>query len=788
MEKRTHHLSLMKNKILKSLLKGFVVLFALSYSLNLSSQPIIDTNTDPLTTQYPAGTFTDALGVIVLPSVKYFEYDTVDIPFVVDPTGIVEQPSSITYPCGLAIPPVTTLKIEQDTLLIFRTEPVCASDPVANDYIEFNIVAGEGMATQTCKYRIPFYRDSLKLSLVLDVSGSMARPVEGNTDNTSRWDVLKSSVSLFVKQFEVFSQPGDSISLTYFTTDTVIPDPPIGQNFILITDDSFTPVELKSSSLIDTSTKYMGPMALTALGKGLQDAKEKLLSHNNYQYKKFILLFTDGLQNQTPKVRDDGITFTDDAFLNENSPDPIDSIRYFIIATWEALTPNINYLGAIASNNKGETLFAKELNPDFSYFFNIQLSNILHGNSPQIVGTYTGKFPAADTVHSFQINKNIHTILFQISHTKNSEVSHTIKRNGVDITHLASSVTNNEMYQLISYKLPIESDNSITSDGEWEVVLNGTENKKYCLTTLIDDHYFNYKCKVDKAQYTVGDPIHLNVDLSFARNVLNENLNVKAIIVKPGDDLGHLLATFPTSDNSSSYESTDEAQEKFENLLNDSTFNEALLPQNQHIVLTYNGNGNYSGNYSNTDLTGIYNIFFLIDGQITDYGKIERSHLISTAFKFGQVEPENPVVEITDTTNTGGTASVTIRPKNKFGKFMGPGLLSKIKIEIDKKYGTIRNQKDNLDGSYTFWIDNIPVDTKPSIKILVFNETLYEGKVPPSTWPELWKIIIFLILILILLIITLLKSSNNTNTLKYLIWIITILWLLYLILVKFGIL
>ncbi|MBA4322857.1 MAG: hypothetical protein C0408_08585, partial [Odoribacter sp.] len=80
------------------------------------------------------------------------------------------------------------------------------------------------------KFIIPFSHSPVKVALVLDISGSMYSPSAGGTE--SRWSILKRAVLSFTQLFEEVQAPGDSGSLTYFTTDTVQPGAPIFKDFI----------------------------------------------------------------------------------------------------------------------------------------------------------------------------------------------------------------------------------------------------------------------------------------------------------------------------------------------------------------------------------------------------------------------------------------------------------------------------------------------------------------------------------------------------------------------------
>ncbi len=753
--------------------------------------PTVSAQIDNEITHYPTGTYLD-LDVIVLPPILLFEKDSVDIPLTIDYipgmlTIDTDISNEVTYPC-MDAESMTYLAMH-DTFVVIKVDYVCPQDDNLK-FIEFTIKADNG-GTTFQRFRIPLQRINARMVMVLDISGSMILPANDDPSNPTRWDVLKNSVNLFTEKFEYFNQEGDSISVTYFTTDTVIPNEPLDQYFIDVTAEDYSPEEEKSSYIINADMDSRGPMQMTAMGKGLLDAKRKLKIPNTGKSRKIALLFTDGLQNIDPKVKEtDGNTFnvgTDS--LNNYSNDPLDSINYFTIATWEAAAAPL-VIKAIATNNNAALNATAGQLSEFETFFNEHLSNILNEGSPQIVDRRFSFITETGSSQKFLINKHLNKILFEITHSKDDSIIPVIEKDGIDITEYAN-IKDGGYYKLISFNLPDDRNPGLLSLGEWNIKLTGNVGADYNLTCFVDDHFLQYNCKLDKSVYTVGDPINFKVDLSYAGKALETDNQIEAFIFKPGEDLGHLLATYDMSnynpDQQSPEEIVDPVQQMFQDLINnDSSFYSALLPEEQKINLTHQGNGKYIGSFANTELTGVYNIIFKIKGEIPNNGNYERSKLISSVVKFGKIEEETPYVEQVDT-NDNNTKSIklAIRPINKYGKYLGPGFKNHINVKIDPKQGYFEDIQENLDGTYKILITNIPVDLNPQIVISVLDETFYEGKAEPGT-PHYWKYIILLILLLIIILIKLIKTKPN-NFLKVILWILLIAWIIYLIFQYFNI-
>jgi hypothetical protein len=295
-------------------------------------------------------------------------------------------------------------------------------------------------------------------------------------------------------------------------------------------------------------------------------------------------------------------------------------------------------------------------------------------------------------------------------------------------------------------------------------------------------------------------------------------------LLKPGDDIGHLLATYDTPDSQTdSIDPASPAQQKlYSLLLNDSSFYQKLKANDMLIELQSDGNGHFENVYTNTELTGVYQAYFFISADHPGFGKFIRTQKQSLVLKFGQVEPETPKIvdnssvsntPVQDPTGTTPIDTITvsdqdkrnkliilkIRPKNIFGYYMGPGFKSIINVVINpenKKLHTasllpvqpatsepfVTEIRDNLDGSYYIFVAGIAARTNPVIQIKISDEVLYEGKACPV---PVW-VYILLIILLILLILMRYFKSKNIKIYKIILWIIALFILLLILLQYYG--
>lgn len=769
------------------------IFFMLSLT-NLYSQIISRNDSDYVGGSVPieCSTPTDPACIIILPpAVKGVDY-SFTIPLLTE---------SLRPSLSFIFTPVTNCQSGNwsntpDGTIQMAAASICK--PEIGNFVEIDleVINNSTGDSDRQKYRLPILRDPVKIVMVLDISGSMSLPVPGGTE--IRWQVLKNSVELFTEKLQISRQDKDSIGITYFSTNLTQPAAPINDGFISITTNTANP------STLDTIRKDLllrGPTLCTAMGKGLLNAKLKLKDNTPINARKLVLLFTDGLQNVDPLVNSDGYTLSPGGFTLNNCPCPSsDSIIYYTIGMGDlTLVPAI--LAQIADANSGVALTTTTgvEEGDLYNFFQDQFSYMLEGNSPQIVSRKKGYIPSTGVSYTFQVNSNVSKIFFEFINPDARNITLKLEKDGKDLTPLAK-ISEGSYYKILSLPLPILSADAVPTRGEWKLTIAGTSTKKFSLACFVSDHFLDFQCKPSKTVYTVGDTLYFDAKIKYAGKTIVGNENkVQVMLLKPGDDLGQLLATYVDTRTDSVQDVGSEAQQKFFHLIqSDSSFYKALLPESQIITLLPDTAGRFAGKFVNTDLTGIYQLLYMVNGEIKGIGKFERNKQYTVVFKFGMLDPEASQVDATitnppssnspttanDTTRT-RTATVTIKPQNKFGYYLGPGYISMIKCSISPKQGVLKSSKDNLDGSYTFVIKNIPPSIQPDLSITVMGELLLQG-FPNKPPIHFWEYLI-LILLLVILLIRYIYLKSGMNWLKIVVWIFLILWIILLILQKLGI-
>ncbi|MCU0462163.1 MAG: hypothetical protein MUF36_09140 [Bacteroidales bacterium] len=668
---------------------------------------------------------------------------------------------------------------------------------------------------------IPISRIPVKVALVLDISGSMGGNAHNSTEK--RWDVLKRAVIGFAQLFEEFPVDGDVGCLTYFTTDTIQPHSPILKGFIPV----YPPLHLPESELYSKRIEKdmgppRGPMNMTAMGKGLKDGKSKLEPGSD-PLRKSVVLFTDGLQNISPKVTAGGNMLEDNTYLND--PGTTDPVRYIPIAILAAETMPIiltDMAEASRAATGATTAIYKYTNGaeavNWSTFFQGVLTEITSGSSPEIVFREETEFGGTETIHEFVLNRNIAKLVVRLEFPANAALSMRLFRDSTDLTSLTQKISGS-FYQQLSIVFPATDKRKIfTPEGKWSIQITGGQTCDYMIVGIADDHFLDYDCRLNKALFTVGDTLQMSVNLTYSGKPLTDpSNNIMALILRPGEDIGDLLARTATPVVHDTFDVSTPAQQKLVNLIEtDTAFCNALKATKQLVTLVQSDTGIYTGTFKSTELTGVYRVNFLMKGSIPGKGRFERLEEQDAYFKFGQTDPKASEVGVVKDTTTspavGYSATVTIKPINRYGKYLGPGFDTRVNVDVKKRLSLLNpvwkpvklihiksksdlqgdtilmtNIGDNLDGSYNIVLANIPKNTDPVIRISVMGEVLREGRLSQicktDSHENLWFIIIS-ILALLLLIIAYIKKNRIP---KWLIWLIVIIWILIMILQKAGI-
>nr|WP_321236369.1 vWA domain-containing protein [uncultured Psychroserpens sp.] len=582
-------------------------------------------------------------------------------------------------------------------------------------------------------------RRPVSVVFVLDRSGSMGSPPHDGSGTITRMDILKKAASLFVNKLDFFRAEGDEIALTYFETDVDDPLPGFGATLTNIDGNA-------NSFTIDIDGQTPG--GGTSMGPGLLAGKAKL-PFPTEDSRQFILLFTDGEQNGSDLVNGAG-THAGATPLNNDD----NSIQIVTIGTGAAagMSAAIDLQAIANANTPGggpgrNFLLQEEVNPtgtgsDFNAatstvnFFDAFFQSMLSGSSPQTVAIKYGTMPSqTPDSKEFEINANINKIVFELI-TNDSEPFFTIEKDGVLVTPSTTNLQfisgwNNGISSLLAIiNLDQDPISGLTSQGTWKLNMqSGTGGgQPYQIKAQVDDHLLDFSFEASSADFKVGDALNFDAQLAYNHDPI-EDANITAFVWKPGLDLGNALAEEDIKFNPNS--NSESGSVGYQKLLALMQSNPALVDSlglKENVVsLTHTSGGNYSAQFTDTDVTGVYQIIAKITGSNATIGTYERTILRTVYVRFDDPDPEASIQEYNQ--NTPNSIQLLYTPIYLIGnetRFVGPGFAAGLSV-TGTDIGNV-STTDNADGSYTIDVNVLNGNTDPDITINLSGVDVYNGQ------------------------------------------------------------
>lgn len=582
-------------------------------------------------------------------------------------------------------------------------------------------------------------RNPVNVMLVLDKSGSMLDPACPTC--SPKLQVLKDAVELFVQLWTAVAVPDDRLGVTYFTTN--INEYSVGGEVLL-------PVLANAAGMIaDVQSQTTIPSNLTAMGGGLQSAINRLTDASRPRN---IILFTNGMQNVNPMVHQLGGTsldIEDDATHPHSNIDPtvpptnLNSALGIKINTIGvgATPPYVDLLDNIATETGGISKLTTAPDEDLRRFYVEELIDVLREFSPQLLGYRHGSLTESNATESFTANDGARKIILKLSWKRGAKLSFQVEKDGHDLTRYGQ-IINGPFYRIFSIDVPADIKFTIINPGgDWHMRISGTTGASYEAAAIVEEPRLEYDFSLGRKDYVAGDPIELNARLTLGRQPVTDASRVTATVLAPLQGLGTLLSITPTPTEPPGFQFESAAtigQKKLKLLLRDEKFYRDLQPVGNTITLQHKGGGNYSAIFSNTNVTGTYTVIFHVEGDRTDIGKYRRTEIRSTMVRFGKAELDASNIQATllDKTADGRRMQLRVRPRDRFGNYLGPDYGDRIKVSLSA--GSVGSDKRDLaDGSYTIPFF-VPPTIDPVVTVTVMDQPLLEDHLS-----VIWKRYIF---------------------------------------------
>jgi hypothetical protein len=605
---------------------------------------------------------------------------------------------------------------------------------------------------------------NLDVVLVLDRSGSMALEA---SPGVKRWQALKKAALSFANEYQALqNRNNDQVRIVYFDGS---PTPVSG--CCGATPKKVTPaLPNEFNSDFDGKDPNFG---ITAMGLAIKDAQGKLgsVSQNAMPV---IVFFTDGEQNPV-QITPNGQGFTDNPAGIPGKGQP-KNIKIFTIG-FEGTNGQSSLLQNIA-NHTGGTYHHSEKGDDLETTFEDMFTSLLANQSPQLIARSRNNIPnnaSQVTLQTFPLNDRVDKLLLKFEFGRNFEVPQLIQtiarmrieKDGVNMMQYArpswAGNYTNLILLTLDFVTPPNQQPRLNPKGEWKVSISDSTLKfnSVNLSVIADDHRLAMTRSFGNGNPRVNQSLPISLKLEWVSRAIT-NATVQAVVLRPGEDLGHELAVNTNNvDVSNAPDAGSPGRQKFENLWkNDSSFR-ALFNRTENVVqLNHTADGNYQGTFSGLTVSGTYKLIIRVTGTDSSAGKIQR--IISESFyvDFAGVDMPNSSITVTP---QGGQLVMTIRPITSYKKYIGPAMGHL--FGVTNPNIQIANVVDHQDGRYTITFKgNINEPTS----LVLGDQTIFTGKLEDAgkgggiidkikKWFEdngipFWLFWLFLLLLLIIIL------------------------------------
>ena len=558
--------------------------------------------------------------------------------------------------------------------------------------------------------------------MALDFSGSMSAPACPQANCAQRHEVLKDAVELFVQLWTAVGLPRDHLAVAFFrSAATTLAVNGVQLVPLLQSNNAETIANLVESEM---------PGGSTAMGSGLATAIGLLPNAADIRR---VLLLTDGLQNVSPLVVDQGshreIATTPDPIRLDMTGMAIDTIAIGDGAFTDRLVQ-------IAADSGGE--FESTLAPeqDLREYFVEELIAALRGFSPQLVGYRRGVMAGDQATEDFEINRGAKKVVFKLSWRRGQTLRLRLEKDGRDVTALGS-VVSGPFYRIFSLDLSAASaGRPIDSGGQWRMIIDGDPNAAYEAAAIVDEHRLSIETAVRSKDMRAGSSLDLDVRLAADGRPIAEGVAVTASVLAPSQSVGTLLATQMTPAAPGRPHGEPEpspGQAKLARLMADEAHWRSLQPTAKSVGLAGDGSGHYRASFADTAVPGSYRVVFKVEGSDEALGSLVRSQSAAARLHLGPLDPAKSALSVRFLKSgvDGREVTLHLRPRDRFGNYLGPDYGRQISLKLSDG-AAVATTGDLGNGSYVIPVV-VPPNADPDVILEVAGEVLFEGKL--STLP-----------------------------------------------------
>ncbi len=574
-------------------------------------------------------------------------------------------------------------------------------------------------------------RDTIDVVLVLDKSGSMGDPACSGCDN--KMVVLQDAAELFIQTWQMLSDADDRVAAVYFDSTVDTFSNTSGDQLVTLTssgDDVIAYIRSQSDG------------GSTAMGGGTQTAINILTDDSR---PRSLIVFTDGMQNLDPMIELDGGVYeikntgTFSSGVPQTSPPTqlntalditVNTIGVGVTGSYEA------ELNAISGGTGGLHKSTTNADADLRRFYVEQLVDILRDASPQLIDyRYAAVNEGKIDKQSFGISVGAKKVVFAISwdHRDTERLPVSVFKDGKNITKLATERRRGKFYDVISFNTAPQQNAAsssafLSSDGEWEIRINGSNNLDYEVAALADHSLLDYEFETTPRVLRAGESTELASEVQLNGLPYGNGVSVRAEILIPQNSIATAASLTATPQGIGPKNGETKAEAKLRYLfLNDKDFLNKISKRQTVKTLSRTSGGRFSAPFSETSVAGTYKVSFLIEGNGLRTGKFERREERFFTVSPGPYKKGSSTIRTVDVTIVGGNTTITlrIRPQDIHGNFLGADQKNLIGVHVD---GAVQSDvvTDIGEGWYELIFTSPAVE--PEIQILIGDAVVATGK------------------------------------------------------------
>lgn len=582
-------------------------------------------------------------------------------------------------------------------------------------------------------------RPLMDLVLVLDFSDSMNSP-EACEDPPQdiKIQVLKQAVPAFLNAWEPFAVSGDRIGIMYFDDDADPRSSPLMEDLLINKNTILTDVDGRATGIY------------TALGPGVLSAAD---SFDVAVRKRHMIILSDGIQNVNPLIvsvgDSDGDTIEEHHVVNSTDawggdsatvPEQPNKLLQDFEIPMHTLSigsgPGTTYdelLAAVAEETSGLHQHTCVPQEELENFLTNSLVEALQGDTLELIGYETGSLASNSDPqeHLFAINGSTYRAVFMLSWSGGSGSPsdmelRLISPDGIDIP-IAPFLSSGNSFHRITLDFPFFSSEPqhegtpVAFVGDWRLIVERKIGDGglilYRAYALVDDAALGYRFDILNTVISAGEHIPLRVKVTEGSHPLKPDV-IEVNVHRPRGGLGNLINSAKITDADRQriaaelgYQELQESSlmQTYEVVFRDPSNSALLVPYSENIELFDDGldvhgdaqanDGIYSALYKNTKIPGEYQFNFMVEGQSEFNGAYVREKTASATVAVRKPTKTEFEFEIIEKIGKGGTFSLIITPKDRFGNYLGPGYAQRMQISIPNATAQ-SSLHDRLDGSY----------------------------------------------------------------------------------------